>query len=298
MIRKAVIDLGTNTFNLLIADVGNGHFKKVLSTKQGVALGMGGILQNRISEDAFERGMEALEEFKKLCDTHGVQEIKAIGTSALRDAMNANVFKKCALERFGMVIEIVDGATEAQLIYAGVKLTYDFAQPAMIMDIGGGSTEFIFAGKSGIQSLVSLNIGLSRLYQEVPTKDPLTKEDIDHIEQWLTQKTEGYFEGKQSVILVGASGTFETFYELIYDAEFDIRGFETIRLTVEDLLVCLNNLIQSTAEERNLNPRIIPIRKKLAPVAAVKTKWVLEKLGVKELVISPFSLKEGALLTF
>jgi exopolyphosphatase/guanosine-5'-triphosphate,3'-diphosphate pyrophosphatase len=295
--RKAVIDLGTNTFNLLIADVREGLFQKILSTKIGVALGMGGILQNRISEDAFERGIQAMREFKGVCENYDVLQITAIGTSALRDASNASDFRNRVKELFEIEIQIVDGEKEAQLIYEGVKLTYDFQQPAMIMDIGGGSTEFIFADYNGIQHLTSLNIGVSRMYQEISTSDPLKEDDIRRIERWLEQKTDGYFNGKRASTLLGASGTFETFYELIHDTDF-VAGFETITLSREKLIDCLNEIIQSTQDERDMNHRIIPIRKKMAPISAVKTMWILKKLDVKEIVISPFSLKEGALMYY
>jgi stage V sporulation protein SpoVS len=107
--RKAVIDLGTNTFNLLIADVQEGRFDKILSTKIGVALGMGGILQNVISEDAFIRGIQAMREFKGICEDHEVIQITAIGTSALRDATNAVAFRREVKDKFGIEIQIVDG---------------------------------------------------------------------------------------------------------------------------------------------------------------------------------------------
>ena len=295
--RKAVIDLGTNTFNLLIADVTDGSFIKILSTKIGVSLGMGGLLENRISSDAYDRGIEALKEFRNLCDVHDVLQITAIGTSALRDASNASTFRNEALERFGISIQIIDGGTEAELIYSGVKLTYDFKNPAMIMDIGGGSTEFIFADLQGIQYLKSLNIGVSRMYQEISTSDPLNLADISRIENWLEERCEGFFHGKNAFTLVGASGTFETFYELIHDKDFE-EGIDNITLAREELDSCLNQIIQSTQEERDLNHRIIPIRKKMAPVAAVKTLWVMNKLQVSQIVISPFSLKEGALMRY
>jgi exopolyphosphatase/guanosine-5'-triphosphate,3'-diphosphate pyrophosphatase len=295
--RKAVIDLGTNTFNLLIADVHEGRFDKILSTKIGVALGMGGILNNIISEDAFERGIQAMREFKGICEDYEVKQITAIGTSALRDASNAADFRRKVRDKYAIEIQIVDGVKEAELIYNGVKLTYDFEKPAMIMDIGGGSTEFIFADADGIQLLTSLNIGVSRMYQEINTSDPLTLANIEHIENWLDAKANGFFNDKHADILIGASGTFETFYELIHDEDF-VAGFETIALTRNELDDCLVQIIRSTQEERDQNHRIIPIRKKMAPVAAVKTRWVLNKLGVSTVIISPFSLKEGALINF
>lgn len=294
---KAVIDLGTNTFNLLIAEVYDSKFLILHSSKIGVALGMGGILKKQISDDAFMRGFNALAEFKAICNEFDVQEIRALGTSALRDAENTPQFTQKVKNELDLNIEVIDGVKEAELIYSGVKLSYSFDRPAMIMDIGGGSTEFIYANKNGIDYLTSLNIGVSRLYQEIPTSDPLTKEEIKQIEFWLQERAGDFFTNRESELLIGASGTFETFYELIFDTIFD-PAQENIALSRDQLDDCLEKIISSTQKQRDLNDRIIPIRKKMAPISAVKTRWVLEQLNTREILISPYSLKEGALFSF
>ena len=291
---KAVIDLGTNTFNLLIARIEEDYFEILWSGKEGVALGMGGINEKRIAADAFERGLETLNRFKQICEDWKVVQINAIGTSALRDATNSIDFLEKVKEITNIDIEIVSGEAEAELIYRGVSLTYQFQHPAMIMDIGGGSTEFIFADKNGIFDLISLNIGVSRMFQEFQTRDPLTIDDAKNIENWLEEKVNGYFDEKQIDIIIGASGTFETFYELIHNTDFPSKT-NAVELSREELDSCLDNIIRSTQAERDKNDRIIPIRKKMAPIAAVKTRWILNKLAVKQVVISPCSLKEGAL---
>jgi exopolyphosphatase/guanosine-5'-triphosphate,3'-diphosphate pyrophosphatase len=292
---KAVIDLGTNTFNLLIASIEEDYFEVLWSGKEGVALGMGGINEKRIAADAFERGLETLNRFKQICEDWKVVQINAIGTSALRDATNSIDFLAKVKELTNIDIEIVSGEAEAELIYRGVSLTYHFQHPAMIMDIGGGSTEFIFADKNGIFDLISLNIGVSRMFQEFQTSDPLTVDDAKNIENWLEAKANGYFDEKQIDIIIGASGTFETFYELIHNTDFPSKT-NAVELSREELDKCLENIIHSTQAERDKNDRIIPIRKKMAPIAAVKTRWILNKLAVKQVVISPCSLKEGALM--
>ena len=292
---KAVIDLGTNTFNILIARIEDNFFEILWSGKEGVSLGMGGVNEKIIAPDAFQRGLETMERFKQFCDDWKVVQINAIGTSALRDALNSLDFIEKVKKLTGIEIKIISGEIEAELIYKGVNLTYKFKEPAMIMDIGGGSTEFIFADENGIFDLISLNIGVSRMYQEFQTSDPLTKEDENNIEKWLETKANGFFDNKQIDIIIGASGTFETFYELIHDTDFPSKR-NALELQREELDNCLDVIIRSTQAERDTNDRIIPIRKKMAPIAAVKTRWVLNKLLVKKIVISPFSLKEGALV--
>lgn len=291
--RRAVIDLGTNTFNLLIAEVNHHGIEVVHSEKEGVALGMGGINKNVLAPEAYDRGIKTLTHFKEVCEKYGTSEIRGIGTSALRDASNSKTFIDEVRTKLGIEIEIVSGHREAELIYQGVKWTYDFAEPAVIMDIGGGSTEFVFADKVGINDLISLNIGVSRIYQHFHFSDPMTEEDIANIEEWLEEKANGFFDGKQEHIIIGASGSFETFYELIHNEPFPSK-LKAVEISIGYLRECLDEIIASTQAERDANDWIIPIRKKMAPIAAVKVRWILNKLKIQRVFISPCSLKEGA----
>lgn len=293
--RKAVIDLGTNTFNLLIADVYKDHFDIVHSEKEGVALGMGGINDNLLAPDAYARGIKTLNHFRDVCVDHKVNEITGIGTSALRDATNAMNFIEDVKNNTGININIVSGHREAELIYQGVKWSHIFEEPAVIMDIGGGSTEFVFADMNGINDLISLNIGVSRIYQHYQFSDPLSQQDITYIEAWFNKKANGFFDGKNEHTLIGASGSFETFYELIHNERFPSTQ-KAIEISLDHLMECLEIVISSSQAMRDQNHWIIPIRKKMAPFAAVKTRWIINKLNIQRVFISPFSLKEGAFM--
>lgn len=292
--KVAVIDLGTNTFNLLIAETEQDQFNVLHSEKEGVAIGMGGINDNRISEDAWDRSLNALIRFKKICDSFDVVQIRAIGTSAIRSATNSVDYLNAVKLETGISIEIVSGLEEASLIVDGVRWSYDFHQPGVIMDIGGGSTEFIWATKNGVDKAFSLDIGVSRMYQALKLNDPLTNANVQEIENWLEIHSKGQLNGLQSDLLIGASGTFETFYELQHQLKFP-AGINVIPLHKPDLEGVIDSIIQSTLKEREQNEFIIEIRKRMAPIAAVKTRWVMNKLNVKDVLISPCSLKEGAL---
>ena len=291
---KAVIDIGTNTFNLLIAEKLDIGITVIESHKVAVSLGMGGINEGYLKEDAMNRAMRAFEVFREKLLPYDVKPV-LIATSAVRDAKNAKSFVDIVKEEFGWGIDVISGDQEAQLIYRGVTLCFPFNEHAMIMDIGGGSTEFIEADQNGVISAISLNIGVSRLYQGFSVQDPFTLEDIDQIENFLEENSDGFFDEMQVDTLIGSSGTFETFYELIYRKPFP-EGSEVLELELKPFEQSLDTLIHSTLEERNKNEFIIPIRKKMAPFAAVKTRWVMRKLKPKKVILSPFSLKEGALV--
>ena len=292
---KAIIDIGTNTFNLLIAEHCFGDIKKMYSTKRAVALGMGGITQGIITQSAIERALIALHEFEKIISSYDVDQIKLIATSAVREASNANEFINRVKEELGREVQVIDGKEEAQLIYKGVSLCHKVKEPLMIMDIGGGSTEFIQVNTEAIENLTSFKIGVSRLYQTFPCSDPFTKKDVETIERFLNINTSGFFADKSIDILIGSSGTFETFYELIHGKPFP-DSTQSVGIDVDPFLEAIDELIFSSQKERDQNDFIIPIRKKMAPFAAVKTRWVIRQLQVKKVFISPYSLKEGAML--
>ena len=292
--RKAVIDLGTNTFNLLIADVSENGFKVIHNSKEGVALGMGGINERIIAPEAMQRALNAFDHFVAICKTHNAGEISAFGTSAMRDAENSDVLLREISKRFNITIEVIDGLREAQLIYDGVSWSYDFNKPSLIMDIGGGSTEFIRGYRKDPLQFCSLDIGVSRAVQLFELCDPMTSDDHRRLLEWFEESAGELNRFDPCSVLVGASGSFETFYEMVHEASFP-AGSNPIRLERSELDETLDWIIRSTFEEREKHPYIIPIRRRMAPIAALKTKWIVEKFGIEEVVISPFSLKEGAL---
>ena len=291
LVREAVIDLGTNTFNLLIAEVKNGHLTRIHNDKLPVLLGMGGINEGIIADSAMDRAKDALQRFYSSCKEFGVEKISGVGTSALRAASNSAELIEYA-KGLNIEIEIVSGMREAELIYHGVRLSHDFSTPGVIMDIGGGSTEFIGADNTGIQWARSFDIGVSRIFQQLGQPDEFIPEDIETIVNFLNVESKGHFETHESALLIGASGSFETMYEMMFKCEFPQNG-KAVELPLDMLKNSLDWGINSTLEERMNNDWVIPIRKKMLPIAAVKIKWVLELLGVEQVMISPYSLKEG-----
>jgi exopolyphosphatase/guanosine-5'-triphosphate,3'-diphosphate pyrophosphatase len=162
------------------------------------------------------------------------------------------------------------------------------------MDIGGGSTEFIAADSKGPFVAQSFDIGVSRLFQHFTFQDPYSQEDIQRVEAYLAQHCQPFFEQALPDILIGASGSFETFYELLEGSFFEANG-QAQKVNSEHFFKMLDQIIASTQAERDANPHIIAIRKRMAPLAAIKTRWVLQKTQAKQIFISPNSLKEGVL---
>lgn len=294
--RKAIIDLGTNTFNLLIADMTGARFEIIHAEKEGVALGMGGINSNLITEESMLRGEKAIKHFLTVCYEKHVDKILAFGTSALRDAENTKDFLMKLKLECDLNVHVITGEMEAELIYRGVRQVYDFEQKAVIIDIGGGSTEVVFANENGVSELVSLNIGVSRIYQKFKFQDPFVAADISTIRQFLEEESKGFFENRNEEIMIGSSGSFETFWEMTHEMAMP-ENRQSFEMSIEGFKSTLVEVIKSTLKEREANAFILPIRKIMAPITAVKTLWMMEKLQTQRIIISPFSLKEGALVT-
>lgn len=289
---KAVIDLGTNTFNLLIGELVNGELNLLYTDKIPVMLGMGGINDQRISKEAQDRALEAITVFKGYCNEHNVESIKAIGTSALRDALNRDELLLKIKDKTGIQVEVITGEREAQLIMKGVSLTHKFDQPTLIMDIGGGSTEFILCHGNKVINSISTNIGVSRIYQRLGKPLDYSRDQLETVLEELEKYRAEFVAFCDAECLIGSSGSFETFYEMIHQHPIpevnrsemmDYDRFENV----------LDWTIRSHHNERVANPYIIPLRKDMIPIAALLVKWVLDQIGVHKVYVSPYSLKEG-----
>jgi exopolyphosphatase/guanosine-5'-triphosphate,3'-diphosphate pyrophosphatase len=295
--RGAVIDLGTNTFNLLVFEKLANNFHMIHVDRVPVGLGLGGILKNEIAPDAFERGIATIQRFYQVAQELNVIEIRAFGTSALRDAKNRADFCREVAVMTGIQIQVIDGQQEANYIYKGVKLVHEYTEPAFIMDIGGGSTEFILADQHQMLVMESFNIGVSRMLQQFSLSDPLSADDLSRVERFLQDHVGDFFQQHPCSTLIGASGSFETFYEFIYGKQY-LEELKSAELAFDPLMRVLNQLIGMTEEERMCNHHISDIRKRMIHLAAFKTKWVIEQMGATKAWISPASLKEGVMSEF
>ncbi len=298
--RSAVVDLGTNTFDLIIVEKKSTHnrFHVIYTDKSFVSLGQGGINEKRITEEARDRAYFALEHFIQACNEESVtkDKIYAFGTSALRDANNTEEFLSFVKQHFDLEIKVINGNEEARYIYEGIKGIHNFHEESCIMDIGGGSTEFIFADQDSVYQIDSLNIGVSRILQLFDIPDQLTKSKIDEVNEFMNKEAGNIFDTRDSSVLIGAAGSFETFYQLVTGiTTYD--DFSTEEIPFEPLKYHLNNLVKSDLKERNSSFRIPDYRKKMIHIAALQTLWVIEKQKIRRCYFSPAALKEGVIFS-
>ncbi|PKR82319.1 hypothetical protein CW751_03015 [Brumimicrobium salinarum] len=297
--RGAVIDLGTNTFGLIVFEIHGSGFKVLLTDKSFVDLGKGGINSNYIADEAMERAIFALDHFIDSCRAYEVYPnmIRAFGTSALRDAKNGQVLLKHMKTYHQLDIQLINGVQEANLVYEGVRAIHDFSEDSScIMDIGGGSTEFTVTKCHKIVDQKSFNIGISRIIQLFELSDPLCSNDIKRIKLFLEVQTKDYFKTLKVDELIGAAGSFETYF-LLLNKTSAYDNYKTHLLPLDELNKMLDYLIFSTREERNNDYWIADYRKDMINVAAYKTKWILDQIGASACCFSPAGIKEGVIAT-
>ncbi len=278
VMRAAIIDMGTNTFNLLIAESQEGGtFKVLLDRKLPVRLGAGGISQKIITPEAMERGFRALEEHAETIKEYGLTHAKAFGTSAIRSARNGKMFADQVFQRFGFDVEIISGKREAELIYKGVKHAVTLTeQPVLILDIGGGSNEFIIGDRENIFWKKSYKLGVARLLEGMHPSDPITPEEITQAENLFRMSLRELYKMVPMYAidtLIGASGSFETFSALLRsepDSSYKAFSGETsMEITLPDYFRLYEQLLRSTAEERSRMPGMDPIRVDYIVLASV-----------------------------
>lgn len=299
--RIAVMDLGTNTFHLLIAEGNASDYKALAHEHDSVKLGEGGINKGIIQQAPYERGVAAMQKFSHKINQYNIKDVRAIATSALRNASNGRQFIGDVAAKTGINIQIIDGEQEAEYIYRGVKLAGGMsAQNSLIMDIGGGSVEFILGNTNGILWKQSFEIGAARLMDNFHRTDPIPQDSIQALNAYLEENLTPlitiaaiYPVDK----LIGSSGAFETFAELIErntNRHFDLN-IKNFDFELNDLLALIEKLIASSHEERKNTGGIIPIRVDMIVVASLITRFVIQRLGIDQVCMSTYSLKEGVL---
>jgi exopolyphosphatase / guanosine-5'-triphosphate,3'-diphosphate pyrophosphatase len=304
MTRAAVLDLGTNTFNLLIVEYsGSGSYEILVNHKLPVKLGEGRINDGEIIPAAFKRGIDAVLKHYQTIESFEVASVKAFGTSAFRTARNGQEFLKEIKRLKNLDVEIISGDREAELIYLGVRQSLQFTKEKfLILDIGGGSNELIIADMQHIIWKKSYNLGVARLLERFHPSDPIKEEHILEILHYLAQETVDLFDALQKhniKILVGASGSFETFVTMLHEIEVSETECVIPQVATEIDSAQYNSLftklIKSTTAERLKMKGLEAMRVEMIVLASLFVKFILEKHSFNQIIQSNFALKEGAI---
>ena len=294
--RYAVIDLGTNTFHLLIAEPdGAGRFRELYRERRFVKLAEEGI--ERIGPVPFQRGIDTLVAYAEKLKEYDVSAVRALGTAALRTADNGEVFIRRAEREANIRIELIHGREEARLISRGVLQAIPPTQDRMlIMDIGGGSVEFIIAGPEGVHWAESFPVGVAVLYRHFHRTEPIAETEIRQLQAFLDEQLRELTERLAEYPtprLVGAAGTFDVVADLLGDGQ---PTPHSTRIRLDRFRELYFPILSSTREERLAMEEVPPERADMIVVALILVDRVLELMGARELLVSQYSMKEGALV--
>ena len=297
-----ILDLGTNTFNILIAEYEGNSYKILHKDKKNIKLGEKTISQGIISEEAIIRGINGLIEYKKTSEYYNSQHIYAIATSAIRSASNGLDFVARVKEATEIDILVIDGETEASLIQLGVKLSIpDVNEKFLIMDIGGGSTEFIISDNETIYWKESYDLGVARLFCRFQPSDPISPSDTLGILLYFDELLPELFHKIKEHninLLVGSSGSFDTFAQIIIhkkNQDDDIECQKTYDYDINDFFSLHHEFITKNREDRLLMKGMIEMRVDFIAIASLFVNYILCKSEIKKLKLSTFALKEGVL---
>lgn len=301
--RVAVIDLGTNTFNLLIVDVAaRGEYHTVFNTKIATKIGEGAMIAGKLLPEPMQRAKKALAEYLDIISEHKCDKTLAFATSGIRSTSNGPDFVAEVKSELGLEISIIDGLEEATLIYEGVDLAIPFEEePMLIMDIGGGSTEFIIADKSGVLWMKSYQLGISRVMQKLNPSDPLTKADLTGFDSLLEDQLQDLLENCKHFnvkTLIGSSGSFDSFIEMIWIKKGERKLASSIireEFNLDELNELHERLIIYDFDARKAIPGLVEMRVDTIHLASYMVQWVLQKCGLERLLLSSYALKEGVL---
>ncbi|MEM1215119.1 MAG: hypothetical protein AAGJ82_05515 [Bacteroidota bacterium] len=291
----AVIDCGTNTFHLLIAQsTAAGGFTEVYRERRFVKLAEEGI--ERIGERAYARARQALLDYAEIIAQHEVVATRVSGTAALRTASNGPAFVADIASATGLQIDIIPGKEEAQLIYQGVRQAIG-PQPNrwMVMDIGGGSVEFIIVDEDGVRWFESFPVGVAVLYQKLHHSEPISPSEITAARAFLQAELallQLALARYPVTHLVGAAGTFDVIAKVMGTHQ-PTPHCHAVSLANFDRF--LGRVLAANRAERHAMTDIPDNRADMIVVALLLVEEVLQMANIEQLTVSDFSMKEGML---
>lgn len=291
--RVGLIDFGSNTFHLIIAEITTSQWQVIFHQRDYVFLAQTGI--THIADEAMNRGLKAVKNFHSICTQHQVDEILAVGTAALRTADNSNEFTSMIRQEYGIHTRVIDGEKEANYIYQGMGIACpDFKKNALFMDIGGGSTEFIITHSDKKVFQVSLPIGLGVLKNAIPFSDPVTREEIHQFNEFLDKHAAIIplaIHEQAPKTLIGGSGTFDVLAEALTGEVFDAANCSSIE--PGQVRRYITDRLYTTTNERLEDPSIPDKRVPLIIHAFLLIIWLMDHHQFQQVAFSKYALKEG-----
>lgn len=298
--RIAAVDLGTNTARLLIADLfDDGRFEQRVLQRNIVRLGGGFCRDSGLADDAMQRATDCLKQFSEIIHQQGVDQVRAVATSAVRDAANGSIFIARMLQETGIRLQVIDGITEGSIGLAGLLAGLDQQPHQLLMfDVGGGSTEYTFARMASPLFVQSLPLGVVRLTEGKPGPPEMTEKINRELDRLQEQIEEAGVIVTADTLLVGTAGTATTLAAISLGmCEYDYRRVNNHILSAVEIRRIYDLLLPLSSRERLQVPGLEQGREDLIIAGCLITLLTLERFGMNRMQVSDYGLLEGLVVT-
>ncbi|WP_309408592.1 exopolyphosphatase [Glutamicibacter sp. PS] len=302
--RVAGIDCGTNSIRLLIADAdlsnGNVRLEERLRTMRVVRLGQGVDATGAFSDEALKRTFAAVRDYKQLVDEHEVEQLRFVATSAARDVSNREQFIEGITQILGIAPEVISGEVEANLSFTGAtSVLPESSGTSLVIDLGGGSTEFVIGTSAGVQAAKSLDVGCVRVTERFGEAQLRSVECVQMVDQMLAELQGVLDLGSVQQVLVVA-GTFTTLTACALGLDrYDSQRIHGARISFEQMRGATGWMLDSTREQRADLGYMHPGRVDVISAGALIVERILALLedanpqGPRELIASEHDILDG-----
>ena len=295
--KIGTIDIGTNSMRLLIADYNNSKIENRKKYVNTTRIGQGVDKEGYISEEALQRNINALEEFANICKVEECQAIYCMGTSALRDSKNGNIFVDRAKQKTNINVEIISGNEESNLGFMGVLEGLDTDEQILVIDIGGGSTEFIVGDIEGIKFAKSENVGALRMTEKFLAKDPIDTNEFSNMSKFIYSEikdTIDYIKSKQIKKIVGIGGTITSLSAMNQELEvYSMEKIHNSEVSIKNIKDILQNLKQMTLNDKKTLKGLQPKRADIITAGVEILNIIMENLEIEKIIVSEYDNLEG-----
>ncbi len=306
-LRIAAIDLGTNSFHMIIVEESRGKgIVEIDRVKNMICIGRGSISTKMLDEGAMQSGIAALKNFLVLAAHHGVapENIIAFATSAIREAKNQVDFLQMIRDETGLNVRVISGREEAEFIYYGVRNAVKIAKTYdLLFDIGGGSVEFIIANNKGVQLLESRKIGVARMCERFVFTDPIARHDIKMLEQFFSaEMVTAVAKASRLKVTraIASSGTAQNIARMICSMNGSVNktSLNNSLFTRKEFQALYTALIPLNSAERRKFTGLDANRVDLIVPGMILVDMIFRIFNLNEIVVSDYALREGMVLHY
>ncbi|MGL5348852.1 MAG: Ppx/GppA phosphatase family protein [Peptostreptococcaceae bacterium] len=295
--KIGTIDIGTNSMRLLIANYIDGKLENRKKYVNTTRIGQGVDQDGYIIEEAMKRNLDALEEFANICKTEKCVSVYCMGTSALRDSKNGKEFVEQAKVRTGIDVDIISGKEESNLGFRGVMEGLEDNTNILVIDIGGGSTEFIVGDRQGIKFSKSENVGALRMTEKFLKMEPINEVEFENMSKFIYDEIKDTLDYVKSINIekiVGIGGTITSLSAMNQKLEvYSMEKIHNSEITVEEIKEILQNLKQMTLNDKKTIKGLQAKRADIITAGVEILKIIIENLEIEKIIVSEYDNLEG-----